>query len=93
MSSRHRKSPPPEELPIIRVNDAKTLSEVCEHLSGVRRFALDTEFVGERTYYPKLELIYYVDITLMVVLAALLSAIYPALRAIRYDPAEATRSV
>lgn len=57
MSSRPRKDLQEEELPVVHVTDAKTLGEVCEHLSGTRRFALDTEFVGERTYYPKLELI------------------------------------
>ncbi len=56
MSTRAKK-PPAEELPIVHVNDDKALAQVCEHLSGTRRFALDTEFVGERTYYPKLELI------------------------------------
>ncbi len=57
MSSRPRKNLREEDLPVVHVNDAKALAEVCEHLSGTRRFALDTEFVGERTYYPKLELI------------------------------------
>lgn len=57
MSTRPRKSPPEEDLPVVYVEDAKGLAEVCEHLSGTRRFALDTEFVGERTYFPKLELI------------------------------------
>jgi ribonuclease D len=41
----------------VHVDNARLLSEVCSHLAGTRRFALDTEFVGERTYYPKLELI------------------------------------
>lgn len=41
----------------MHVDNARLLSEVCSHLAGTRRFALDTEFVGERTYYPKLELI------------------------------------
>lgn len=57
MSSRTRKSPSVEELPVVYVDDMKALGEVCAHLAGTRRFALDTEFVGERTYYPKLELI------------------------------------
>lgn len=57
MSNRPRKSPPVEELPVVHVSDARSLGEVCAHLAGTRRFALDTEFVGERTYYPKLELI------------------------------------
>ncbi len=57
LSSRTRKSSSPEELPVVYVDNAKALGQICEHLSGVRRFALDTEFVGERTYYPKLEVI------------------------------------
>jgi len=58
VSSRPRKTlPSAEELPVIHVDNARLLSEVCTHLAGTRRFALDTEFVGERTYYPKLELI------------------------------------
>lgn len=57
MSSRTRKIPPAEELPVVHVDDAQKLAEICAHLAGTRRFALDTEFVGERTYYPKLELI------------------------------------
>ncbi len=39
------------------VDSAARLRTVCEHLAGVERFALDTEFVGERTYVPALELI------------------------------------
>src|SRR4051794_9916605 len=39
------------------VDSAARLRTVCEHLAGVDRFALDTEFVGERTYVPALELI------------------------------------
>ncbi len=57
MSTRPRKKLLPEELPVEHVADAAGLADICEHLSGTRRFALDTEFVGERTYYPKLELI------------------------------------
>jgi len=39
------------------VDDAATLRAVCERLAKTERFALDTEFVGERTYLPVLELI------------------------------------
>lgn len=39
------------------VETADALREVCAHLATVPRFALDTEFVGERTYLPVLELI------------------------------------
>jgi len=57
MSSRSRKTADTEELPVVYVDDQAKLEDVCAHLSGTRRFALDTEFVGERTYYPKLEVI------------------------------------
>lgn len=57
MSSRPRKNPPVDDLPVVYVDNAEALTNVCEHLATTRRFALDTEFVGERTYYPKLELI------------------------------------
>jgi ribonuclease D len=39
------------------VDTAARLRSTCEHLATVERFALDTEFVGERTYLPALELI------------------------------------
>ena len=39
------------------VDAAATLRAVCERLAKTERFALDTEFVGERTYLPVLELI------------------------------------
>lgn len=39
------------------VDSAETLQAVCAQLAKARRFALDTEFVGERTYVPVLELI------------------------------------
>lgn len=39
------------------VDNAATLRGVCERLAATDRFALDTEFVGERTYLPALEVI------------------------------------
>jgi len=39
------------------VQDQRELRTLCEHLAGSDRFGLDTEFVGERTYVPRLELI------------------------------------
>lgn len=39
------------------VDDAESLRAVCAQLAKARRFALDTEFVGERSYVPALELI------------------------------------
>lgn len=41
----------------VYVDSAERLHAVCEHLSQVERFGLDTEFVGERTYMPQLELV------------------------------------
>jgi ribonuclease D len=46
-----------ESRAVTYVDSAARLRTVCEHLAGVERFALDTEFVGERTYVPALELI------------------------------------
>jgi ribonuclease D len=48
---------PATELPLLYVDDAERLRLVCAHLATVERFGLDTEFVGERTYVPQLELI------------------------------------
>jgi len=45
------------DLPFTYVDTLKGLIEVCEHLAAVERFGLDTEFVGERTYVPQLELV------------------------------------
>ena len=41
----------------VYVDSAASLRGVCDHLVKAERFALDTEFVGERTYVPALELI------------------------------------
>jgi len=43
--------------PVTYVENHATLVTVCAHLATVERFALDTEFVSERTYVPQLELI------------------------------------
>lgn len=45
------------ELPVTYVDTDDALQRVCAHLAAAPRFALDTEFVGERTYVPALELI------------------------------------
>ena len=47
----------PADTPVTYVEDSAGLRAVCKHLAGVERFGLDTEFVGERTYVPQLELI------------------------------------
>lgn len=43
--------------------------------------------------YPELENIYYLNISLMTVVTAILSAIYPAIKAIRLNPASAIRKI
>jgi len=45
------------DLPVTYVDGSAGLAEVCQHLAGVDRFGLDTEFLGERSYVPQLELI------------------------------------
>lgn len=39
------------------VTDAAALEDLCRHLRSSRRLGLDTEFVGEDSFIPKLELI------------------------------------
>src|SRR5881227_2752662 len=39
------------------VTQPQELPEVCAHLAATRRFGLDTEFVGEDTYRPRLCLV------------------------------------
>ncbi|MBI5154838.1 ribonuclease D, partial [Candidatus Poribacteria bacterium] len=41
----------------VLVESQAALAEFCEHLDSCRLLAVDTEFVGERSYYPSLELI------------------------------------
>lgn len=48
---------PATDQPLIYVSDGERLEAVCAHLATTERFGLDTEFVGERTYVPQLELI------------------------------------
>ena len=55
--------------------------------AGLKSVGLDT------VLYPALTAEYYVNIGVMVVLAAFISALYPAWRAVRYDPAEAVRAI
>jgi ribonuclease D len=45
------------DLTVTYVDGDAALQRVCARLAAVPRFALDTEFVGERTYVPALELI------------------------------------
>jgi ribonuclease D len=39
------------------VQDARGLKELCEHLRRAERIALDTEFISEKTYRPRLCLV------------------------------------
>src|SRR4051794_24925674 len=39
------------------VTDPASLGACCAHLAATRRFGLDTEFVGEDSYHPKLCLV------------------------------------
>jgi ribonuclease D len=48
---------PRYELAVTYVDSEAALRTVCAQLAKAPRFALDTEFVGERTYVPALELI------------------------------------
>jgi len=57
VEKRHVRAVAAVELPVDYVDSAAGLSRVCEHLATVERFALDTEFVGERSYFPKLEMV------------------------------------
>lgn len=43
-------------------------------------------------FYPEMGLKYYIGITLLVIFAAILSSIYPALKAVKLNPAEAVRT-
>jgi ribonuclease D len=40
--------------PLLYVDTPEALDELCRQLAGVSWFALDTEFLREKTYYPKL---------------------------------------
>ncbi|MCI4668365.1 MAG: FtsX-like permease family protein [Bacteroidia bacterium] len=65
--------------------------------TGIDLSGLDTQSMSEfgmsSILYPALPLNYYLEITVMVVIAALISSIFPAFRAIRLRPAEAVRAI
>ncbi|MBI1291241.1 hypothetical protein GC173_08355 [bacterium] len=41
----------------VYIDSAAKLAAFCTELRGTRRLAVDTEFVGEKYYYPKLEVV------------------------------------
>ena len=63
-------SPQPlQELPTVRTSEA--LADLCEKLQQAGRFALDTEFVGERTYLPRLCLVQIATVEFIALVDAL----------------------
>lgn len=54
---------------------------------GLEEFGIST------TIYPSLTPDFYVNVTIMVVIAAILSSIYPAIKALQLKPAEAVRAI
>ena len=51
------------------------------------------EFGVSTTIYPYLESSFYLNVTIMVIIAAILSSIYPAIKALQLKPAEAVRAL
>ncbi len=64
--------------------DGLMIAQSCLHIRQAY-----TSWVKHRP----VEFSYYLNITVMVVLAAFVSALYPAWRAVKYDPAEAVRAI
>jgi ABC-type lipoprotein release transport system permease subunit len=54
---------------------------------GLEEFGISTMI------YPKLEPSFYLNVTIMVMIAALLASIYPAIKALQLKPAEAVRAI
>ena len=61
-------SEPLRELETIRTPEA--LADLCRNLESAGRFALDTEFVGERTYLPHLCLVQIATTEVIALIAA-----------------------
>ncbi|MBI4515822.1 MAG: ribonuclease D [Deltaproteobacteria bacterium] len=51
------RSAPTRERAFVFIEEIGALRELCKHLAESERLGVDTEFVGERTYLPQLELI------------------------------------
>ena len=51
------------------------------------------EFGMSSTIYPYLDSAFYINVTVMVIIAAILSSIYPAIKALKLKPAEAVRAI
>jgi len=54
-------APPAPQTPAIYVASKERLAEVCRAMAGAPRLAVDTEFVGEKYYFPRLEIIQITD--------------------------------
>lgn len=57
VSEAEKKSRLLKQLPEQVVSSPQELARCCEHLAACRRFGLDTEFVGEDSYHPRLCLV------------------------------------
>ncbi len=64
---------------------ARTGIDLSAFSEGLNEYGMST------IIYPELSLVYYLNITLLIAGAALLSAIYPALRTLRLNPVQAIR--
>ncbi len=74
--------------PTVWIDDEDQLHRLIHRLTGIERYALDTEFHRERTYYPKLALLQFATAT-EVALVDPLAVDVRALAAVFAGPAEA----
>jgi len=71
---------------VISIYFGKVGIDISAYSSAMESFGIDT------VMYPNLEMSFFIGITFLVVLTGILSAIYPAKRALKLNPAEALRS-